>query len=188
MIKPNLIFSHNWHVQPNCQRSLRAFRLSGALLDRGPVSYTRLSSNLLRLLTSRLTAVVSVFARTFQTYRRSEPLSSPHFHFAEAAPTRCWRCLLACEFYVGSTGTELLFSSVAQRKISNIDPTEPLVAHRSFLLGHAMACSLRDSLQGLQGLLPHLTQRTSITTSFPLPSTGQAVQATGRLYRSSATF
>jgi hypothetical protein len=23
MIKPNLIFSHNWHVQPNCQRSLR---------------------------------------------------------------------------------------------------------------------------------------------------------------------
>jgi hypothetical protein len=36
MIKPNLIFSHDWHVQPNCQRSLRAFRLSGALLDRGP--------------------------------------------------------------------------------------------------------------------------------------------------------
>jgi len=36
MIKPNPIFSHDWHVQPNCQRSLRAFRLSGALLDRGP--------------------------------------------------------------------------------------------------------------------------------------------------------
>jgi hypothetical protein len=31
MIKPNLIFSHDWHVQPNCQRSLRALRLSGAL-------------------------------------------------------------------------------------------------------------------------------------------------------------
>jgi hypothetical protein len=31
MIKPNLIFSHDWHVQPNCQRSLRALRLSGTL-------------------------------------------------------------------------------------------------------------------------------------------------------------
>jgi len=36
MIKPNLIDSHNWHVQPNCQRSLRVIRLSGTLLDRGP--------------------------------------------------------------------------------------------------------------------------------------------------------
>ncbi len=35
MIKPNLIVSHDWHVQPNCQRSLRAVRLSGAPLDRG---------------------------------------------------------------------------------------------------------------------------------------------------------
>ena len=31
MIKPNLIASHDWHVQPNCQRSLRAPRLSGTL-------------------------------------------------------------------------------------------------------------------------------------------------------------
>ena len=31
MIKPNLIVSHNWHVQPSFQRSVRAFRLSGAL-------------------------------------------------------------------------------------------------------------------------------------------------------------
>jgi hypothetical protein len=30
MIKPNLIASHDWHVQPICQRSLRAVRLSGA--------------------------------------------------------------------------------------------------------------------------------------------------------------
>ena len=29
MIKPNLIFSHDWHVQPYCQRSLRVIRLSG---------------------------------------------------------------------------------------------------------------------------------------------------------------
>jgi hypothetical protein len=28
LIKPNLIASHDWHVQPICQRSLRAIRLS----------------------------------------------------------------------------------------------------------------------------------------------------------------
>ena len=31
MIKSNLIVSHDWHVQPSCQRSLRAFRLSETL-------------------------------------------------------------------------------------------------------------------------------------------------------------
>jgi hypothetical protein len=36
MIKPNLIASHDWHVQPNCQRSLWTYRLSGAPLDRVP--------------------------------------------------------------------------------------------------------------------------------------------------------
>jgi hypothetical protein len=36
MIKPNSITSHDWHVQPICQRSLPATRLSGAVLDRGP--------------------------------------------------------------------------------------------------------------------------------------------------------
>jgi hypothetical protein len=51
MIKPNLIFSHDWHVQPNCQRSLRVIRLSGTLLDRGlkPLTRSKVSSNLLRL-------------------------------------------------------------------------------------------------------------------------------------------
>jgi hypothetical protein len=29
MIKPNLISSHDWHVQPICQRSLKGIRLSG---------------------------------------------------------------------------------------------------------------------------------------------------------------
>jgi len=29
MIKPNSITSHDWHVQPICQRSLRVIRLSG---------------------------------------------------------------------------------------------------------------------------------------------------------------
>ena len=38
MIEPNPITSHDWHVQPICQRSLRVVRLSGSLLDRGPDS------------------------------------------------------------------------------------------------------------------------------------------------------
>jgi hypothetical protein len=29
LIKPNLIASHDWHVQPICQRSLRVIRLGG---------------------------------------------------------------------------------------------------------------------------------------------------------------
>ena len=41
-----------------------------------PGCYSRLSSNLLRLPTPRLTAVIGVFARTFQTYRRSLIVSS----------------------------------------------------------------------------------------------------------------
>ena len=44
------------------------------------------------------------------------------------------------------------------------------------LPGLAMACSLRDSLQGYRVfLLPHLTLR----TSFPLPSYGQAIWPPG---------
>jgi len=38
MTEPNSITSHDWHVQPICQRSLRVVRLSGTLWDRGPDS------------------------------------------------------------------------------------------------------------------------------------------------------
>lgn len=37
-IEPNPIASHDWHVQPVCQRSFRVARLSESLLDRGPGS------------------------------------------------------------------------------------------------------------------------------------------------------
>jgi len=63
-------------------------------------------------------------------------------------------------------------SYFAQRKISNSDQylPEPLGLARDQLSGHAMACSLRDSLQGLRDLaFLHLTRR----TSFPLPSSGR---------------
>jgi len=47
MIKPNSITSHDWHVQPICQRSLRAVRLSGAPWIEAQ-AFAGVSSNLLR--------------------------------------------------------------------------------------------------------------------------------------------
>ena len=47
MIKPNSITSHDWHVQPICQRSLRAARLSGAPWIEAQ-AFAGVSSNLLR--------------------------------------------------------------------------------------------------------------------------------------------
>jgi len=47
LIKPNLIASHDWHVQPICQRSLRVIRLSGTPWIEVRTC-VRLSSNLMR--------------------------------------------------------------------------------------------------------------------------------------------
>jgi hypothetical protein len=47
MIKPNSITSHDWHVQPICQRSFRVDRLSGLLWIEAQ-AFTGVSSNLLR--------------------------------------------------------------------------------------------------------------------------------------------
>ena len=48
LIKPNLIPSHDWHVQPICQRSLKSIRLSGPFWIEGPDSKVGVSSNLMR--------------------------------------------------------------------------------------------------------------------------------------------
>jgi hypothetical protein len=64
MIKPNLIVSHDWHIQSNCQRSFRTVRLSGAPLDRGLLLRTGVLE-LDALLVFRLFAFASIFARTF---------------------------------------------------------------------------------------------------------------------------
>jgi hypothetical protein len=49
----------------NCQRSLRTFRLSGALLDRGPDCYAQDVLELVALARLRCSACSGVFARTF---------------------------------------------------------------------------------------------------------------------------
>ena len=116
MIKPNLISSHDWHVQPNCQRSLRAFRLSGALLDRGPAfrpacPRTRCASPF-----SHRNASIGVFARTFQTYRTSPRLSSQPL----LRPRPLQRTVGGCSSManpISPTGTHP-FKSLAPRTIS----------------------------------------------------------------------
>ena len=65
LIKPNLIASHDWHVQPICQRSLRVIRLSGTL-GIEVRTCVRLSSNLVRFADfAAYTAGLSFLARTF---------------------------------------------------------------------------------------------------------------------------
>jgi hypothetical protein len=65
MIKPNLICSHDWHVQPYCQRSLRFIRLSGSLLDRGPDSKARHVLELIALVQLAFTAPPTRFGANF---------------------------------------------------------------------------------------------------------------------------
>jgi hypothetical protein len=133
MIKPNLIFSHDWHVQPICQRSLRAIRLSGpfgsrpsfrqgvlelvALTDACIALYRRFCANLSNI--SNFVLYVNLLAVFFSSGLRRAPVQK-----------------------------------LALRKISNNDQQtalEPLGLAGDELLGHAMACSLWDSLQGFRG-------------------------------------
>jgi hypothetical protein len=190
MIKPNLIFSHDWHVQPNCQRSLRDIRLSGALLDRGPVSYTRLSSNLLRSPASRCTASTGVFARTFQTYRTSSFMSSLISSYTRG---RSNSPLTVCSSRVkpiclsGKTPVQKRRAAlnINERPANHARAAE---ARRRFPPGSCNSLFSEGFPTGVQGHLPHLTQRTSITTCFPLPSTGQANRPPGGSTSHSATF
>ncbi len=70
MIKPNLISSHNWHVQPDCQRSLRLSAWAGPFwIEARP--FGRLVLELVALPDSRFRTVSGIFARTFQTYQTS---------------------------------------------------------------------------------------------------------------------
>ena len=95
MIKPNLIHSHNWHVQPNCQRSVRAFRLSGALLDRGPDCYAKVSSNLMRMAKTALFSTLGRFCANFLKLSNFllyvNHLFSSHLYPVEVSRRRCQR-------------------------------------------------------------------------------------------------
>jgi len=65
MIKPNLITSHDWHVQPICQRSLRVTHLSGTLWIEAQTVTSGCPRTCCASLTLLISAVLSVFAPTF---------------------------------------------------------------------------------------------------------------------------
>ena len=75
MIKPNLISSHDWHVQPSCQRSLRAVRLSGALgIEVRP--FGRLVLELVRM-PDALNAHTGYFCANLSNVTKISPLVKP---------------------------------------------------------------------------------------------------------------
>ena len=114
------------------------------------------------------------FARTNRMYQKIARQSSL-IPFAEGRPTRRWRSSFAIP--ISPSGATPL-QKPAQRKISNIYRRKPRSSRsgsQEFPPGFCNSLFSVVSLQGFQGLLPHLTQRTSITTCFPLPSTGRPI-------------
>jgi len=126
MIKPNSITSHDWHVQPICQRSLRVVRLSGTLLDRGPGCYAKVSSNLLRSLDFCTLQQSSAFLR--EPSKVIEVLSPVKAYFQARHEG---------DFSVQKLRTA---QNIKQRPAKNLP--EPLGLTGDQLLGLAMACSL----------------------------------------------
>ena len=132
MIKPNLIFSHDWHVQPNCQRSLRALRLSGALWDRGPAlrpacPRTCCACQLrVRLRLRRFCANLSNISKI------CPPVKSGQDDFRSKARTA---------------------QNIKQLPAQNAPEPLRLTGVSSWVLQSLFS---RVSLQGFQGLLPHL--------------------------------
>lgn len=76
LIKPNLIASHDWHVQPICQRSLRVIRLSETpWIEAQTEVWIVLELDCATLIFVACTAGYGVLARTFQDYQ-STPFRS----------------------------------------------------------------------------------------------------------------
>ena len=157
----------------NLSKILESIRLSGPFQDRGPGCDAGVSSNLLR----------SPKVASYSLIRRfcANLLKLSKFQL---------QVKLNLIFLTGRK-EEIPFQSFALRKISNNDQQKCTGAARarrryfSWVLQWLVLS--RDSLQGLRGFVPHLTQRTKSITGFPLPSTGQAIRPPGGFYRSSAT-
>jgi hypothetical protein len=182
MIKPNLIHSHNWHVQPSCQRSIRALRLSGALWDRGPGFVAWVVLELVRL-PSRYSA-------------------SPAFL---SEPSNPIELLALCQtlfivFFRPVRGRSNMLPTAAPRSTdpNSDDPQAVLNQNRSrsaqiFQTATSTARAARGSRRNLPRVMqwlvlcgityrgpgvftsPHLTLR----TSFPIPKSGRAHRPPG---------
>ena len=145
----------------------------------------RLSSNLLRCIDLAFNRFGRCCLRDF--------LSLPDFyltvklclHSLRGRSTRCWQVLLACESQPAYR-MNVPLKVVALRKISKSDQQttlEPLGLTGDKSPGSCNGLFSEGFPTGVQGLLPHLTQR----TIFPLPSSGR-LKATGRIHCSNCNF
>ena len=187
MIKPNLIASHDWHVQPFCQRSLRLIRLSGAVW----IEAQTVTPECPRTCCARRICVLQhlpAFLREPFKITKLSP-SSQARSFLRLRPLKLvvGGQVPRCEFRPTEKG-KVTFKSVAQRKISKSgqqNAPEPIGLAGVQLLGRAMACSLRDSLQGFRGT--RLRTSPDPTNQLPTSLNGAGQTATGRLHCSSRT-
>ncbi len=187
MIEPNSIRSHDWHVQPNCQRSSRALRLSGAPLDRGPGFYTKVSSNLLRWLYLRFLAPFNHFGANFLTLSDFRLRVNRLFcFFLKAARTRCRQVFLASKKRVRRTGKSPAKMFRAAQNIKQRPAfARAAKARGSSLPGLAMGLFSAGFPTGVQGIAFDLTRPYEPASLFPL---GAGHTATGRLHCSFRTF
>ena len=132
MIEPNPITSHDWHVQPICQRSLRVVRLSGTPWIE---ARTCVQGHVLELDAHRL---IFPLARRTSAFLR-EPfkvIKVPVAGQGKNRPEPLWITRLALR---------------KKSKSGQQKSLEPIGLAGDQLPGHAMACSLWDSLQGFNG-------------------------------------
>jgi hypothetical protein len=187
MIKPNLIFSHDWHVQPNCQRSLRVIRLSGTLLDRGLAfrlgcprtccahrnayfsTLRRFCANLLNI--SNLGFLVKSISVLRSRPRKLVVGGCSSLRFRLTRPGNSPVQKLRTAQNINQHPAQYAPEPLRLTEVSQPTGDAPGSCNGLFSVGFPTVA---------QGLLPHLILRTSITTCFPLPSTGQAYLATGR--------
>ncbi len=162
--------SHDWHVQPDCQRSLRKLGLGRFLFGSrlrpegliGPRTWCASPAS------SRSTASTGVFARTFRKYRTFDLVSSqPRLPNRHPLPAH-----RAAQNSQTSNRQKARARSARTRGISS-----PGSCNGLFSLG----IPYRGSGYVLQ---PRLAQRTGL----PFPSTGQDPMSTGKLHCSSFSF
>jgi len=173
MIKPNLICSHNWHVQPSCQRSVRADRLSGALLDRGRFGKEPVVPELCALLRgfsgprpflrelSKPIEVLALCQTSFSIRTCGHPTTPSglvqSLDGPNGTPSRPFRISTFRAAQSFQTATSIARATQARGE--------------SFSPGLAMGLFSEGLPTGVQGFFvrPHPTQR----TSFPLPIPGR---------------
>jgi hypothetical protein len=152
-IKPNPIASHDWHVQPICQRSLRLVRLSGPFGSR-PRPLRQGVLELVALADFCLLQHPPAFLREPSKLIELSPSCQARPIFApRPLKLDVGGRFLGCDLRPAGKGA-IPFRNVAQRKISKSDQQnapEPMGLAGAELPGLAMACSLWDSLQGFRG-------------------------------------